>query len=251
MRLRLSILCLAVALSPALSLAQTPPPALSAVDTLVPAIAPAPIVLPVQATPIQAQTTPSPTAPAPSEPAPATPVPAQPPAAAPGARTTLVPTPGDPTNVEEVVLAGKPAAIVSGTSNWDEAFETMKGAFAKIEAELKRAGIVPTGKPVTVFVHTDDQGFRYDAMIPIAAVPDGKSELTPEIKFGRTPEGKAFRFVHKDGYAEIDGTYETITAYLDAKDIVARDAFIEEYVSDMIDASDPNLEVNIYVQPKE
>ena len=88
-------------------------------------------------------------------------------------------------------------------------------------------------------------------MIPIAAVPEGKTELTPEIKFGKTPEGKAFRFVHKDAYEEIDGTYETITAYLDAKDIVARDAFIEEYVSEMTDATDANLEVNIYVQPKE
>ena len=59
-------------------------------------------------------------------------------------------------------------------------------------------------------------------MIPVASIPEGKTELTPEIKFGKTPEGKAFRFVHKDAYEEIDGTYETITAYLDAKDIVAQ-----------------------------
>jgi DNA gyrase inhibitor GyrI len=88
-------------------------------------------------------------------------------------------------------------------------------------------------------------------MIPIAQIPEGKTELTPEIKFGKTPEGKALRFVHKDAYDEIDGTYETITAYLDAKDIVAKDAFIEEYVSDFTDGQDTNFEVNIYVQPKE
>ncbi len=150
-----------------------------------------------------------------------------------------------------MTLPAKPAAIVTGISNWEQAFDNLKGVFARIEDELERAGIAPTGKPLTVFVHTDDQGFRYEAMIPIAAVPEGKTELTPEIKFGRTPEGKAFRFVHKDAYEEIDGTYETITAYLDAKDIVARDAFIEEYVSEMKDATDADLEVNIYVQPKE
>ncbi len=150
-----------------------------------------------------------------------------------------------------MVLPGKPAAIATGISNWEQAFDNLKTAFAKIEDELKRAGIAPTGKPLTVFVHTDDQGFRYEAMIPVASIPEGKTELTPEIKFGKTPEGKAFRFVHKDAYEEIDGTYETITAYLDAKDIVARDAFIEEYVSEMKDATDPDLEVNIYVQPKE
>ena len=149
------------------------------------------------------------------------------------------------------MLPAKPAAVATGISTWDEAFANLKGVFAKIEDELKRAGIEPTGKPLTVFVHTDDQGFRYEAMIPIAAVPEGKTELTPDIKFGRTPEGKGFRFVHKDAYEEIDGTYETITAYLDAKNIVAQDAFIEEYVNEMTDKDDANLEVNIYVQPKE
>ncbi len=166
------------------------------------------------------------------------------------ARETLVPGPADPTDVQEVTLAAKPAAVLSGTSTWDDGFTSLKQAFQKIEDELKKAGIAPTGRPVTVFVHTDDAGFKFDALVPIAQVPEGKTELTPEIKFGKTPDGKAFRFVHKDAYDEIDGTYETIAAYLDAKDIVAKDAFIEEYVTDLTTSSDTNLEVNVYVQPK-
>ena len=67
----------------------------------------------------------------------------------------------------------------------------------------------------------------------------------------KTPEGKTFRFVHEDAYDEIDGTYETITAYLDAKDIVSKDVFVEEYVTDLTESSDANLKVNIYVQPKD
>jgi effector-binding domain-containing protein len=141
--------------------------------------------------------------------------------------------------------------VLNGISTWDEAFTNLKNAFAKIEGELKKAGIAPTGRPLTIFVDTDDNGFKYEAMVPIAQVPEGKTELTPEIKFGKTPEGKSFRFVHKDAYDEIDGTYETITAYLDIKEIVAKDAFIEEYVSDFTDSQDTNFEVNIYVQPKE
>jgi effector-binding domain-containing protein len=74
--------------------------------------------------------------------------------------------------------------------------------------------------------------------------------LTPEIKFAKTPEGKALRFVHKGSYEEIDATYETITAYLDAKGVTVRDAFVEEYVNDVPDATDPNLEINIFVQPQ-
>ena len=151
--------------------------------------------------------------------------------------------------MEEGVLIAKPAAVLAGTSTWDEAFTNLKNAVAKLDGELKKAGLAPAGRPLTIFVDTDDNGFKYETMIPIAQVPEGKTELTPEIKFGKTPEGKAMRFVHKDAYDEIDGTYETITAYLDIKEIVAKDAFIEEYVSEFTDAQDTEFEVNIYVQP--
>ncbi|WP_230532541.1 GyrI-like domain-containing protein [Microvirga roseola] len=247
MRLRSSGLVLVLALGPGLALAQTPPAAEPATQAQSPASGsePAQSAAPAETPPAQppaaAESTPAPSAPAPAAPGPAQ---------AATARTTLFPNPGDPTNVEEGMLTAKPAAVLSGTSAWDAAYPSLKSAFARIEDELKKAGITPTGRPVTLFLHTDDKGFRYEAMIPIAQVPEGKTELTPEIRFGKTPEGKSFRFVHKDSYDEIEGTYETITAYLDAKEIVAEDLFIEEYVTDLTDSEDTNLEVNIYVQPK-
>jgi effector-binding domain-containing protein len=87
-------------------------------------------------------------------------------------------------------------------------------------------------------------------MVPIEQVPQGRASLTPEIGFGRTPEGKAYRFVHKGPYDEIDETYDTISTYLDAKGIIAKDAFLEEYVTDLNEAGDDNTEVNIFVQPR-
>jgi effector-binding domain-containing protein len=242
MRLRSSGFLLVLALCSSVALAQTPPtanPSPAAPE------APAP-AQPGAAPQGPATAQPAPAAPAPVTPAPTTPVPAQQ-----AGRTTLFPNPSDPTGVEEGVLVAKPTVVLNGISTWDEAFTNLKNAFAKIEGELKKAGIAPTGRPLTIFVDTDDNGFKYEAMVPIAQVPEGKTELTPEIKFGKTPEGKSFRFVHKDAYDEIDGTYETITAYLDIKEIVAKDAFIEEYVSDFTDAQDTDFEVNIYVQPKE
>ncbi|NBJ10236.1 AraC family transcriptional regulator [Microvirga sp. SYSU G3D207] len=233
MRLRSSHLALVLALCSGVALAQTPP---AAAPT--PA-APAPAEAPAQPPAPAAPSTPAPAAPA-------SPAPAQPPG-----RATLFPNPSDPTGVEEGVLVSKPAVMLSGTSTWDEAYDSLKSAFARLDAEMKKAGVNPAGRPLAIFVDTDDDGFKYEAMVPIEAVPGGKTELTPEIKFGKTPEGKSFRFVHKDAYDEIDGTYETITAYLDIKEIVAKDAFIEEYVSDFTDSQDTNFEVNIYVQPKE
>lgn len=228
------------------ALAQTPPATGVAPP---PAVETAPVAPPP---PAPAPATPAQPPAATAQPAPATPSPT-PPAPAPAqqaARSTLFPNPGDPTNLEEGMLTPKPAAVLAGASTWDDAFPNLKSAFAKIEDELKKAGIAPTGRPLAVFVHTDDNGFRYEAMVPIAQAPEGKTELTPEIKLGKTLEGKAFRFVHKDAYDEIDGTYETITTYLDAKNIEAKDAFIEEYVTDLTDSADVNTEINIYVQPK-
>jgi effector-binding domain-containing protein len=192
----------------------------------------------------------APAQPAPSAPAPATPSAPSAPASPFTGLPTLIPNPGDPSNVDEVELAAKPVAILSGTSTWDDGFQNLKNAFKTIQEELTRAGIAPAGRPLAQFVETDDMGFRYDAMIPIPPQPEGSTKLTPEVRFGRTPEGKAYRFVHKDPYDEIDSTYETITAYLDAKNIVVKDAFIEEYVTDLTDSADANLEINVYVLPK-
>lgn len=179
-----------------------------------------------------------------------TPQPAAPPAAAQAGRSTLVPGPGDPANADEVVLPSKPAAVLRGTAIWDEGFNTLKNAFRRIEEELARAAMAPAGRPLAVFVETDDLGFHYEAMIPIAGIPAGRQNLSNDVIFGTTPGGPALRFVHKDPYEDIDSLYETITAYLDAKGITAKDAFIEEYVTDLTEPTDPNLEVNVFVQPK-
>jgi effector-binding domain-containing protein len=257
MRLRSSQIVLVLALCSSVALAQTPPaagtpPADPAPATAAPApSAPQTSPAPAAQVPAAPGTPGQPQQPATAQPAP-TPAPAAPATPAPSqdtARTTLFPNPSDPTGVEEGVLMAKPAAVLSGTSTWEEAFTNLKNAVAKLDGELKKAGIAPAGRPIAIFVDTDDNGFKYEAMIPVAQAPEGKTELTPEIKFGKTPEGKALRFVHKDAYDEIDGTYETITAYLDIKEIVAKDAFIEEYVSEFTDAQDTDFEVNIYVQP--
>jgi effector-binding domain-containing protein len=163
---------------------------------------------------------------------------------------TLVPESSDSSNVDEVMLPTKPVAIMSGQSNWEDALKNLRAAIQHVRDELGKAGIAIAGRPLTVFVETSDENFKFDAMVPIDKAPEGTPATAADIRFGATPAGKAYRFVHKGPYDEIDSTYETITAYLDAKDIVAKDAFIEEYANEIVDPTDPNLEINIFVQPK-
>ena len=207
---------------------------------------PGPVETPPLPPPGAAPTAPSPAAPPPvAQPAPAT----RPTVGA--TRPTLLPTPGDPVDVDEVTLPGKPSAIIAGTSTWDDGFTNLKNVFRRIEEELTRAGIAPAGRPLTVFLQTDDISFRYEAMVPIGAAPAGRpAGLPPEIRFGQTPDGRALRFVHKGPYDDIDSTYETITAYLDTKNIIAKDQFIEEYVTDLTDTTDESLEINVFALPQ-
>jgi effector-binding domain-containing protein len=165
-------------------------------------------------------------------------------------RPSLVPSSGDTSNVDEVVLPEKPVLILTGTSAWEEGLNNLRGAFGRVEAELARLGLTPAGRPLAVFLQTTDDNFRFEAMIPIGAIPTPAPSVGADLRFGTTPSGKAYRFVHKGPYDDIDTTYETVTTYLDAKDILAKDAFIEEYLNDVADPADAALEINIFVQPR-
>ncbi|WCS24906.1 GyrI-like domain-containing protein [Methylobacterium sp. NMS14P] len=248
-----------VALSAALVLASGGPIAAQQQPAPPPSTAPAP----AQTNPLPTTTAPNPVADPDKSAAPApqqsvAPPPAgqsavgAPPGTAAGsaARPTLIDKAGEPGDVDEVTLPAKPTAILSGKTKWEEAVPNLKQAFARIEADLAKLGVAPAGRPLAVFTRTDDDGFEFEAMIPVAAAPSPAPAESDGLRFGTTPSGKALRFAHKGSYESIDSTYETLTAYLDAKDIVVQDRFVEEYATDLKDSTDDNLDVNIFALVK-
>jgi effector-binding domain-containing protein len=217
----------------------------------------------------QAPATPAAPAPAASSPAPTTPPAAQAPAApstapakpaeAPSATTNPAPAapdaaqPGEPapsgeaSTGETVDLPARPFAYVEGKADKDEIYSAILNSLSAVKREMDKANLAPAGRPLAVFVESDDTGFTYHAGYPLAAAPAGKSSLPDSVKIGQTPSGKAMRFEHQGAYGDIDATYDAITAYLDDKGIDAQDIFVEEYANDVKDPDDPTLQVNIYV----
>jgi effector-binding domain-containing protein len=201
--------------------------------------------------------TPAPSAPAPSAaPAPATPAPAAPAPAAPApapsgdsADATLGPPPADPGTPDELTVAPKPEAYVEGEASWDDALKTIRDAQKKVKAALDAAGVKVAGRPLTRFVKTSDDRFTYEIGYPIVG-PASQPSLPADVKLGTTPSGAAVRFTHRGAYDDIDGTYEAITVDLDAKGVEVNDAFLEEYINDIADSTDANLEIYIYVFKK-
>lgn len=170
-------------------------------------------------------------------------------APAPAAPEQIAPpsTPAQPGDVfgADTTLTAKPMIYVKGSGTWDKAFATLTASFKKIKVYLDKEGIKPDGLPMTIFTATDDNGFDYEAAVPIAAPP--KDVPHGDIALGQTPAGQALKFVHRGSYDDLDNTYEAITNYLDDKRLVAKDMFIEEYVTDPLSADVNKLVVNVYV----
>jgi effector-binding domain-containing protein len=149
--------------------------------------------------------------------------------------------------ITPVEVPARAVALIHDGSDWDNGFKTIAGDFKKIEAEISKSGLTQAGHPFAVFTETDDNGFKFDAMIPLTEKPAGKEALGEGVLLGTSPSGKAIKFEHRDSYDSIDSTYDLITAYLDEKGLEARNLFIEEYLTDLKNSDDESLEVDIYV----
>ena len=194
---------------------------------------PPPPAPPVVSAPAQAGS--STTAPAPSQ------------DAKPGATDQQGASVGDTSISQALDVPARAAVVVSGSATWDSGFKTLTDAFSKLNAAIAANNLTSVGHPLAVFTATDDAGFKYSAMLPIGKAPEGKTDLTPDIKIGETPAGKAIRFQHRASYDDIDSTYEAITAYLDEKGLESKNIFAEEYLTMTKTSDDPSLEVDIYV----
>jgi effector-binding domain-containing protein len=200
---------------------------------------PPPVVMPLE-TPKGALEAPA--APAPSEPAA--------PASATAVFKSVAPPASEVILPDRLTLESRPALITHGKGEWEKAYDQIREAVTKLKAAAEKSKLSVVGYPLTIFIETDNSGFTYDIMLPIAAASPPPPDLASDIKLGETPTGKAIRFVHLASYDEIDGAYEQITAYLDAKDIVVKDAFIEEYLAFGDKSNSPETTINILVQPK-
>ena len=214
-------------------------PALAA---LIPAAA---LVLGSPAVQAQSPATPAPATSATPVPS-ATPAPAASPTPAPAASPTAPVQTADPFG-EQIMLEPKKVLIAKGSANWDAAFDTLIDSFKALNTLLDKQGIKPAGNPMIVYTSTDDTGFTYLAEIPVDQDP---KNLGKDMSIGKSPEGKALKFVHRGSYDNMDNTYEAITNHLDDKKLEAKDTFIEEYLTDPLKTAEDKLVINVFVPLK-
>jgi effector-binding domain-containing protein len=204
-------------------------------------------LLAVGAGPLHAQ---APTAPAPPA-GPAPPAQVQP-AAPPTAQPPAAPQPPSAQAAdafgEEVMLNEKTILYMNGNANWDSAFETLIDTFKQLNTFLDRQGLKPNGPSMTIYTSTDDTGFSFQAAIPLAEEP--KNPPSGDLAVGKSPSGRALKFVHRGSYDAMDSTYEAITNHLDEKRLEAKDVLIEEYATDPVTTPEDQLVIVVLVPIK-
>jgi effector-binding domain-containing protein len=236
---------LSLGLSGTLAQTPTPAPAASASPSPAPSDSPSPAASasPAATPSPAASASPAPAA-SPSPAASASPSPAAPPPAA--AATPAPVQTADPFG-QETTLEARKVLMVKGTANWDSAFDTLIDAFKALNAVLDKQGIKHAGNAMIVYTSTDDTGFTFFAEIPVDQDP---KNLPKDMSIGKSPEGKALKFVHRGSYDNMDNTYEAITNHLDDKKLEAKDTFIEEYLTDPLKTAEDKLVINVFVPLK-
>jgi effector-binding domain-containing protein len=146
---------------------------------------------------------------------------------------------------EEVTLTAKPIVYLKGTATWDSAFDTLVDAFKSVQGFVEREKLKPSGPFMTIYTATDDTGFQFEAALPLEEEP--KNPPKGDLTIGKSPDGRALKFVHRGSYDAMDATYDAITNYLDEKKLDAKDLFIEQYVSDPLTTPQDKLVIDIYV----
>ncbi|MCA0400830.1 MAG: GyrI-like domain-containing protein [Proteobacteria bacterium] len=126
-------------------------------------------------------------------------------------------------------IEARPVLRVKGKSTWDDGFATMKKAFGVLEEEALRLGLQRAGNPHLHVIDTDDLGFTYEAMAPLAASPPEGTSFTREIEAVMSPAGRALVVPYEGAYDDIDSVYEALAAWLDDKNLVSTGKFLEEY----------------------
>jgi effector-binding domain-containing protein/uncharacterized protein YndB with AHSA1/START domain len=118
-------------------------------------------------------------------------------------------------------------------------------SFAVVEARLASAGAQIAGPRTMVTISTDEARIVFRAGYPFTgAAPEGD----PRVAVGKTPSGRALKFVHTGSSSAMAATYQMIGAWLVAHRVQAAGQPWEVYVKPDGDLAQRRAEIFIPIQ---
>ncbi len=151
--------------------------------------------------------------------------------------------------VEEIEAEEVLVAYVSGTSGQDsaEVGAALHAAYGQVMGFVAQRGLEMAGAPRAINDHwNEEQGYGFDAAIPIASEPSRPLAEDSPVQITRTYAGPVVKIVHRGPYSDLEATHGKIGAYLAARGLEASDRSWEEFLSDPGSTPEEELLTHIY-----
>jgi effector-binding domain-containing protein len=149
-------------------------------------------------------------------------------------------------DVSLVDVAPVDILYVSSQSSQDAAdiAATMGSAYAEISEFMVRNDLQMSGQPMAINRGWDEEGYRFDAAIPVSASAIGA--LSGNVRAGKSPGGRAVLAVHIGPYDNMLPTYARLEAWMAANGISEGVLSWEQYVSNPGETATHELVTHIY-----
>ena len=103
-------------------------------------------------------------------------------------------SPAESPAIDPITVPERPVIVLRGQSKWDEGFTNISAAFSKLRSEADNAKLKQNGKPLAVFVQSDDEGFTFEAMLPVEIDQANAPKLSEGVSAGKSPGGSIRRW---------------------------------------------------------
>lgn len=155
--------------------------------------------------------------------------------------------PADFSDLSVEVVEAQPLDIlyISGGSSQDpdNIATALATAYQEISAFMADNGMEMSSQPMAITRAWDEEGYRFDAAIPVEMKP---VELTGNVQAGKSPSGPAVRVVHVGPYDRMIATYEKLAAYMAAHGLAEGPVSWEHYISDPGTTAEEDLVTHVY-----
>jgi effector-binding domain-containing protein len=146
-----------------------------------------------------------------------------------------------------MTVVPQPVLYVSGrtTQAAEDVAAAIGEAFSRISAFMVMRELEAAGQPLAITRGWDENGYRFDAAIPVA---DPIDDPEGTVQSGLSPGGRCVRIVHRGPYGTILESYEKLAAFMAVRGLEEGPVSWEQYVSDPAETAPADLVTHVYLQ---
>jgi effector-binding domain-containing protein len=135
---------------------------------------------------------------------------------------------------------------VSGTSSQEssDVAQALAVAFGEIMSFITDQGIETAGQPMAITRGWDENGYQFDAAIPVNGLPDSGDG---NVRIGYSPSGRAVRYTYLGPYDGMLSAYEQLASFMAANGLREGAVSWEHYISDPGNTPEEEVITHIYI----